>query len=311
MFKALIEYNTLHNAFLQVKDNQGCAGVDGITISIFENKLNKNLSFIINELKDGSYSPLPLLKIIVDKGNDKSRCLYIPTIKDRVVQTAVLCLIEPIFEKEFEKCSFGYRKGLSVKHAIYKVKEYHEMGYRWIIDADIDIFFDNLDHRLLFSKIERYIKDDNIIKLIVRSVRSEVWDGKYLYSINRGIPQGSPLSPILANLFLDELDEALLDKGYKYVRYADDFVVLCKSPEKAEESLEFTNEVLDKLLLKLDESDIKSFEEGFKYLGVTFIGSMIFVPFDKKKSKKGVLYFPPLLNMDEYYRKKKVISRKQ
>ena len=186
-----------------------------------------------------------------------------------------------------------------------KIKEYYDQGYRWVVDADIDAFFDSVDHELLFKKVKQYIKDEDIIRLMELWIKAEVWDGESLKVMNKGIPQGSPLSPILANLFLDELDEEMLKNRQRYVRYADDFLVLCRSPEKAKQSLEFTNEVLDKLLLKLDESDIVSFDQGFKYLGVTFVRSLIMVPFDKPKKERKVLFYPPPLNMAAYYLKKK------
>jgi len=305
MVKTIVDFNSLSTAFQQVKENHGCAGVDGVTIEEFEVDLSKNLSELANELKYKQYPPLPLLKIIVDKGNGEGRALCIPAVRDRIVQTAVLHRIEPILEKEFEGCSFAFRKGRSVKQAVYKIKGYYEQGYRWVIDADIDAFFDSVDHDLLMEKVKRYIQDEEVARLIELWIKAEVWDGENLRFMEKGIPQGSSVSPILANLFLDELDEEMLESKQRYVRFADDFIVLCKTPEKAKEALELTNEKLDHLLLKLDETDIVNFDKGFKYLGVTFLRSMIMVPFDRPKKERKVLYYPPPMNMGAYYLKKK------
>jgi group II intron reverse transcriptase/maturase len=301
----MLNVNSLLSAFQQVKDNRGCAGVDGVTIEKFEERLQENLLKLEFEVKQKTYFPLPLLKIIVDKGNGEGRALCIPSVRDRILQAAVLDVITPVFEKEFEECSFGYRKGRSVKQAVYKIKEYYDAGYRWVVDADIDAFFDSVAHNLLTAKVKKYLSDEDISRLIELWIKAAVWDGESIIVIERGIPQGSPISPILANLFLDELDEAMLKKGYKYVRYSDDFVILCKDPEKARQSCEFTKKILDKLLLELDESNVVSFDQGFKYLGVLFIKSLIMIPFDKPKRERKVLYMPPPLNMDAYMLKKK------
>jgi len=304
MLKSITNFNSLSTAFQRVKENHGCAGVDGVTIEMFEADLFNNISRLENELRHNKYAPLPLMKILVDKGNGEARALCIATIRDRLVQTTVHREIEPVLEREFEECSFAFRKGRSVKQAVYKIKEHYEAGYKWVIDADIDAFFDSVDHELLIAKIKRYISDQDIVGLIIQWIKAEVWDGESLKVMDRGIPQGSPISPTLANLFLDELDEEMLRNGLRYVRFADDFIVLCKSPEKANEAFEFTNDVLQRLLLKLDEGDIVSFDQGFKYLGVTFLRSMIFVPFDKPKKVRKVLSYPIPLNMDAYYLKK-------
>ena len=303
----LADIYILPSAFLRVKENLGSAGVDRVTIQAFERNLKKNLSLLGSEIRQKTYLPLPLLKILVDKGNGESRALCIPTVKDRVAQTAVLQLVGPILEKEFEDCSFGYRKGRSVKQAVYRIKEYFDQGYRWVVDADIDAFFDSVDHDLLIAKIKRYIADNDIVDLIHLWIKADVWDGASIQEIVKGIPQGSPISPILANLFLDELDEDMLQKGYRYVRYADDFIVMCKSPDKAKEALEFTEDVLEKMMLTLDESDVVSFDQGFKYLGVLFVKSMIMVPFDTQKRQRKVLYYPPPLDINAYLKQRSKI----
>jgi len=301
-----VSYPSLENAFYAVKENHGCAGVDGITIENFEQELDANLFALENELSHQKYHPLPLMKILVAKKNGEPRGLCIPTVRDRIVQKAVLEQIEPILEKEFEECSFAYRKGRSVKQAVFKIKEYYDLGYRWVVEADIDAFFDTVNHALLMEKFKRYVHDSDIRKLIKLWLAAEIWDGSSLTLLEKGIPQGSPISPILANLFLDEFDEEILRKGYKYVRYADDFVILCKKSEEAEQALSLSKKVLEKLLLTLDDEDIVSFDEGFKYLGVIFMKSMIMQPFDKPKKPHKVLFYPQTFDIEDYLQRRAI-----
>lgn len=301
-----MDFSSLSTAFQAVKSNHGCAGVDGVTVKCFDQNLDENLKTLHDELTKQTYSPLPLLKILVDKGkgDGEARALCIPVIRDRIVQTAALKIIEPVLEKEFEECSFAYRKARSVKHAVYKIKEYYEKGYRWVADADIDAFFDNVDHCLLLEKFKQYVHEPGIHRLVEQWLNVEVWDGISLTKLEKGISQGSPISPILANLFLDELDEEMLKKDYKFVRYADDFIVLCKKPHEARFALEFANEVLDKLLLKLDEEEVVTFDQGFKYLGVYFVRSLIMTPFDRPKREHKVLNYPGPFDIQAYLLKK-------
>ncbi len=286
----------LHSAFQAVKENHGCAGADGITIEQFDRNLEVNLRALLHQLNNFTYSPFPLIKILVDKCNGEARKLCVPTVRDRIVQTAFLRFIEPILEKEFEHCSYAYRKGHSVKQAVYKIKEYYDNGFRWIVDADIDAFFDSVDHNILLTKCEKCIPFPYMIHLIELWLKVEVWDGKTLSVMQKGIPQGSPISPILANLFLDEFDEALLQHGHRVIRYSDDFVILCKDPNEAMVALGLSKSILEKLLLVLDEEQITGFEKGFTFLGVTFFKSMITVPFDKKKKVRRILFYPKPLN---------------
>ncbi len=301
-----VSYPSLENAFHAVKDNHGCAGVDGITIENFEQELDANLFALENELVHKNYHPLPLMKILVAKKNGEPRGLCIPTVRDRIVQKAVLEQIEPILEKEFEECSFAYRKGRSVKQAVFKIKEYYDLGYRWVVEADIDAFFDTVNHALLMEKFKRYVHDSDIRKLIKLWLAAEIWDGSSLTLLEKGIPQGSPISPILANLFLDQFDEEMLRKGYKYVRYADDFVILCKKSEEAEQALSLSKKVLEKLLLTVDDEDVVSFDEGFKYLGVIFMKSMIMQPFDKPKKPHKVLFYPQTFDIEDYLQRRAI-----
>jgi group II intron reverse transcriptase/maturase len=243
----------------------------------------------------------------VAKPDGSPRALVVPAVRDRVAQAAVLNVIEPLFEVHFEEVSFAYRKGRSVKQAAWRLKELRELGYRYLVDADIDDFFNQIDHDLLFQKVSQVLSDKALFRLLRLWVRAEVYDGERIYILDKGIPQGSVVSPLLANLFLDELDEALLARGYKLVRYADDFVILTKTRPEAEAALEFTEEVLARLGLRLDEEDttISDFEEGFKFLGLIFLKDSILVPFDRPKREKKVLYMPPPFNLEDYLGRKR------
>jgi group II intron reverse transcriptase/maturase len=303
----MAEFNRheLNCAFEAVRDNHGCAGVDGQTISEFQKNLQVNLSALQEELETGSYLPLPLLKILVAKKNGEPRGLCIPAVRDRVAQKAVLSCIEPVLEKQFEECSFAYRKGRSIRQAVMRIKTFYEQGYRWVVEADIDAFFDTVDHGLLIQKASRYLRDKTLLSLLEAWIKAEVWDGRNLQRLTKGIPQGSPISPILANLFLDELDEAMLSQRSRFIRYADDYIILCKSREQAFESLAYSKQALTKLRLKLDDESVTSFTTGFRYLGVFFLNSLIMLPFQVKKKPRKVLYYPPPMNLEAYLLKRR------
>ncbi|MBW2135889.1 MAG: RNA-directed DNA polymerase [Deltaproteobacteria bacterium] len=292
----------LYAAFTRVEASRGMAGVDGVSIAAFKRKLHFNLNSLANDLAADRYTPLPLLRLLVAKPDGSPRALAVPTVRDRVAQAAVLNVIEPLFEAQFEEVSFAYRKGRSVKQAACRIKGLREQGYRYVVDADLDAFFDNIDHDLLFTKVARLISDPAILKLIRLWVKAEVYDGEKVYVMAKGIPQGAVISPLLANLFLDELDESLLAQGYKLVRYADDFIILTRSCPEAENALELTEEILARLHLALDLKDtqITDFEQGFKYLGLIFLGDSILAPFDRPRKEKRVLYMPPPFDLQSY-----------
>lgn len=282
-----IALSSLHFAFQSVKENQGCAGVDGVTVWRFEDNLEFNLRILQGELYDGRYRPLPAMKVLIPKKDeDKFRVLCIPSVRDRVIQKAVLSLIEPILDKEFEDCSFAYRKGYSVKQAVYKIKTYYKEGYCWIIDADIDDFFDNVDHDLLMEKFCQVIGNEDMQYLVRLWLKTKIWDGETLMVPDKGIPQGSPISPVLANLFLDEIDEQIAEKGFRYIRYADNYLLLGKSEIEARKCLSLSMDLLDRMDLDLDVEAISCFEKGFQYLGVFFFNDLVMKPFESQKDKK-------------------------
>lgn len=302
MFDKIMKKGNLQTAFSRVQASHGMAGVDGISIREFSCDLNLNLSILVSELYEGRYMPLPLLRFLVAKKDGLPRILTVPCVSDRVVQAGALNIIESVFEYEFEDVSYAYRKGRSIKQAVHRILELREQGYRYVVETDIDSYFDNIDHELLISKVGALISDERVLKLIEKWIRAEVYDGSQVYKLEKGIPQGSVISPMLANLFLDEFDEAMINSGFQLVRYSDDFIVLSKTCGGAEKALELTESKLKQLRLSLDEEDthITVFEDGFRFLGVTFLNDSAFVPFDRGKREKKILYMPPPFDLAAY-----------
>lgn len=268
----------LHAAWLKVVENQGCAGIDGVDLEDFGRRLWPNLDILANEVRYGTYRPLPLLRVEVAKKDGGIRALAIPCVCDRVLQTAAALILTPILEAQLEDISFAYRRGRSVDQAVARIERLRNRGYQWVVDADISHFFDEVNHRKLLRQLKPLVQDPAILGLIKTWLKAEVVDGKQRYRLSRGLPQGSPISPVLANLYLDRLDEALLDKDFKIIRYADDFVILCKSRQRAERALELTGAVLAQLELCFNQrkTAITHFNRGFRFLGVEFIRSLAF-----------------------------------
>ena len=241
----IYDWQNLLNAWEKVEDNDGCAGIDSITVDKFEIDLFENLTCIQNELENQAYKPDPLLRFYVDKEDGEKRPLSVPTVRDRVAQSAVLIVLEPLFEQEFEDVSFGYRPNKSRHNAIFQIGRWRDEGFTWVVDADIDSYFDEVDHDILINRLREIVSDEYLIKLITLWITSPIYDKNGVIIPPKGLPQGSVISPLLANLYLDRFDEAM--ENYKLVRYADDFLVLCKTKAKAEEALEFVKNTLSDL----------------------------------------------------------------
>ncbi len=274
---AVISYANLYVAWQKVHENKGCAGIDGVTLEIFAENLRINLDTLASEVKYETYRPHPLLRVEVEKKSGGLRPLSIPVVRDRVLQTAATLILTPLLEAEFEDVSFAYRRGRSIEQAIARIVKLRNEGYQWVVDADIRTFFDQIDHKLLMQQLKQLVGDKDILHLIHSWLTMTVVAGNERFRLKKGVPQGSPLSPLLANLYLDQLDEALLDKKYQLVRYADDFVILCKSEKKAQKALQLTGQVLEQLRLCFNhrKTGITHFNHGFRFLGVDFIRSLI------------------------------------
>jgi len=267
----------LFEAWAKVRANQGCAGIDGETIEDFQRDLTRNFATLRNEVHYSTYRPMPLLRVEIDKKDSvDKRPLSIPAVRDRVLQTALALVLTPLFETEFEDCSFAYRKGRSVDQAVRLVMRLRDEGYCWVVDADIQAFFDEIDHKLLMTEVKKLVKDPDILTLIGAWLAIDIVDGKRRYRATKGVPQGSPISPLLSNLYLDHLDEAFIGKNVKLIRFADDFLVLCKTRDHAENALEMSEAVLEQLRLEINEEKTRvvDFNRGFRFLGVQFVRSL-------------------------------------
>ncbi|HZD40548.1 MAG TPA: group II intron reverse transcriptase/maturase [Terriglobales bacterium] len=256
-------------AFKAVKRNRGAAGVDKVSIKMFEANLDDNLRGLMRDLKQGTFQPKPLRRVFIPKNETEVRPLGIPTVRDRVAQEVVRRLLAPIFEPLFHQSSFAYIRDRNAHQAVEALLDLHCAGMRVVLDADIQGFFDNLSHRVIMDAVREEVADGNILNLVEKFLKSGVMEYGVRKPTTIGTPQGGVVSPLLANIVLNYLDWQLHNAGFAFVRYADDFVVVCPSTSRAEEARVFVESVLDKLGLKLSPSKTKivSFGKGYSFLG--------------------------------------------
>lgn len=264
-------------AFKAVKKNRGAAGIDKMTISMYEKNLPENLSSLMRELKKGLYQPIPLRRVHIPKGDGKTRPLGIPSIKCRVAQEVIRRLINSTFESRFHDNSFGFRMGRNCHQAIERLLEYAQQGYVFVVDIDIKGFFDNIPHTLIMDSVAARIADGNILDLIEKLLTSGVMEEGKLTPTVKGTPQGGVISPLLSNITLNHLDWFLDAQGINFVRYADDFVMLCKTETEAKNALELVRNFLDgmKLEINTEKTKISHFSKGFDFLGFTIKNNSI------------------------------------
>ncbi|MBX2990253.1 MAG: group II intron reverse transcriptase/maturase [Bacteroidetes bacterium] len=284
----LASYSSLYAAWDRVAANDGAPGVDGVSVNKFDVNFERHLERLHTELTTFTYHTLPLRRYEIPKPNGKVRFLAVPAVRDRVVQSSAMIVLQPVVERELETCSFAYRPGLSRLTAIEHIRQLRDEGYRWVLDADIESFFDNVEFGLLLRRFRQLVPENPTVALVEQWIKAPVLVQGTLVKRTKGIPQGSPISPVLANLFLDRFDEELLKRKHRLVRYADDFVILCKTRPRAEEALKLTEDVLASFELHLnkEKTSITTFDQGFKYLGAIFLKGMI-IPSKKTKLRKG------------------------
>jgi RNA-directed DNA polymerase len=228
----------LKSAFSQVRRNQGSAGVDRVTIGMFEAHLEENLQRLSESLKEGRYSPQAIRRVWIPKpGSREKRPLGIPTVRDRVVQTALRNVLEPIFERDFAAQSYGFRPERGTKDALRRVAELLKAGYVHVLDADLQSYYDTIPRQLLLEQVRGKVADSKVLELLEAYLDQEVMEGAKHWTPERGTPQGAVISPLLSNIYLDPLDHQMAQLGSEMVRYADDFVILCCSPSEAQKAL--------------------------------------------------------------------------
>jgi len=268
-------HSTLQAAWQQVKANKGAAGIDRQSIEGFAANELAYLSELAKDLEQGNYHPQAVRRVEIPKAGGKTRPLGIPTVKDRVVQTAVKRVIEPILEKEFLPMSYGFRPGRSCKDALREVNEHLKAGYTHVVDADLKGYFDNIRHDLLMTRIKEHISDGRLLGLLQSWLEQDIVKGLERWTPTAGTPQGAVISPLLANLFLHPLDEKMTTLGYKMVRYADDFVILCPNASQAQQALEEVRAWVEEngLTLHPDKTHVGDCliqGQGFEFLGYRF-----------------------------------------
>jgi RNA-directed DNA polymerase len=228
----------LRKAFERVKANHGAAGVDHVTVEEFENRLEANLAKLAQGLREGSYRPQAIRRHWISKlGSKEKRPLGIPTVRDRVVQAALRAVLEPIFERDFAAQSYGFRPKRDCKDALRRVDTLLKAGYHWVVDADLKSYFDTIPHSALMDRVQKKVADGRVLELLEAFLTQKVMETVEGWTPEEGTPQGAVISPLLSNIYLDPLDQHMARQGFEMVRYADDFVILCRSEAEARAAL--------------------------------------------------------------------------
>ena len=272
LLEKILAKDNMNQAYKKVVSNKGVAGVDGITVDEVDSYIRDNKERIINKIRKRYYKPKPVLRVQIPKDNGKKRNLGIPTVMDRIIQQAMVQVLSPIYEEQFSENSYGFRPGRSCEQAVIKALEYLNDGYDWIVDIDLERFFDTVNQDRLITIIGRTIKDGDVVSLIRKYLSAGVMINGVKRPTKVGTPQGGNLSPLLSNIMLNELDKELEARGLNFVRYADDCIILVKSEKAANRVLKSIGKFIEKKLgLKVNVEKSKvTRPRNTKYLGFSF-----------------------------------------
>lgn len=299
----------LQAAWERVSAKRGMPGADGLTVGQFERSASLYLRVLEARLAGNRYAPLPLRLAELEKKKRNTpsggpppeaplRLLLVPCVSDRIAQTAVAQWLAARWNPLFDPDSYAYRAGMGVQDVLRRLITLRDSGYRWLLDGDIQSFFDSIDHSILFRKLEASLTAESPMLSWIRSwVNAAVWDGDTVSRVTRGVPQGSPLSPILANFYLHSFDRELRSAGIPFVRYADDFLLLGRTPFDIASAREVVERILASLDLALNVSKTRttSFDSGLRFLGAEIRGEQIFLPFGKIKTPKAPVFVAPVM----------------
>ena len=272
LLEKVLSRNNLNNAYKQVYKNRGASGIDGVTVDELFSYIKEHKEEILYKIRNRKYKPQPVRRVYIPKENGKQRKLGIPSVIDRVLQQAIVQVLTPIYEEEFSNSSYGFRPGRCCEQAVIKALELFNDGYDWIVDIDLQSFFDEVNQDILIGIIRRTVKDGDLVSLIRKFLQSGVMENGVIQETKKGTPQGGNLSPLLSNIMLNELDKELEKRGLNFVRYADDCLIMVKSEKAANRVMEsITTFITKKLKLKVNVEKSKIARPNeIKYLGFGF-----------------------------------------
>ncbi|MBP0025821.1 MAG: group II intron reverse transcriptase/maturase [Roseofilum sp. SID2] len=274
-------------AWEKVAKKQGSAGIDGETIPKFRRRARANLNQLRESVANSTYQPSPYQQVLIPKGGGESREIGVPTVRDRIVGQALLNVLQPLLDDIFSPASFAYRPHLSYINAVDKVAGWRDLGYTWVLDADIARYFNSIDQQRLLQELRKYVDNTGILCLIKALISVGISTPEGMVNRDRGIPQGAVISPLLANLYLHEFDCTFSASEIRLVRYADDFVILARTRDRIVTTLSEVQQYLTEIGLELHpkKTQITTFNRGFRFLGHGFLENAIF-PADPPKEKE-------------------------